>query len=229
MMSLLRPAVLAAAVFVFAATAAAADKRPMKVDDLFTFKRVAAPQISPDGKPVAYQVTTVDLEENKTTTAHLGRADRRQDAAEATHRPQGQERRQPALVARTATRILFESNRSGSVATVGRRRRRRGEATHRHQHRRRHRHLVAGRHARRVRLGRVPGVQREAVRRERQAEQGEGRGDREEPGEGEGVHEALLPPLGRVRRRQAAAPVRAAGGFAKHESPAATPSGSRAT
>ena len=41
----------------------------MKVDDLFAFKRVAAPQISPDGKTVVYQVTTVDLEENKSTTA----------------------------------------------------------------------------------------------------------------------------------------------------------------
>ena len=41
----------------------------MKVDDLFAFKRVAAPQISPDGKTVVYQVTTVDLKENKSTTA----------------------------------------------------------------------------------------------------------------------------------------------------------------
>src|SRR5262245_64668773 len=69
MKSLLRPAVLAAAVLVFASTIEAADKRPMTVEDLFQFKRVAAPQISPDGKSVVYQVTTVDLENNKSSTA----------------------------------------------------------------------------------------------------------------------------------------------------------------
>ena len=35
----------------------AAEKRPMTVEDLFLFQRVADPQISPDGKTVAYQVT----------------------------------------------------------------------------------------------------------------------------------------------------------------------------
>ena len=37
----------------------------MKVDDLFRFKRVSDPQISPDGKHVAYVVTTVDLDEQQ--------------------------------------------------------------------------------------------------------------------------------------------------------------------
>ena len=32
--------------------ARAADKRPMKVEDLFALKRAAAPQVSPDGKTV---------------------------------------------------------------------------------------------------------------------------------------------------------------------------------
>jgi dipeptidyl aminopeptidase/acylaminoacyl peptidase len=50
-------------------TAADPPKRPMQIDDLFKFKRVADPQISPDGKLVAYQVTAVDLGENKTSTA----------------------------------------------------------------------------------------------------------------------------------------------------------------
>ena len=110
---------------------------------------------------------------------------------------------------RTARRILFESNRSGENAALGHRPgRRRGPAAHDDQHRGVERHLVAGRQARRLRLGRLPGVHRQAVRRERQAEQEEAGGDREEPGEGEGVHEALLPPLGRLRRGQAAAPVR---------------------
>jgi dipeptidyl aminopeptidase/acylaminoacyl peptidase len=47
----------------------AADKRPMTLDDFFAVKRVAAPQISPDGKHVVYQVTEVDLAKNKTHTA----------------------------------------------------------------------------------------------------------------------------------------------------------------
>jgi dipeptidyl aminopeptidase/acylaminoacyl peptidase len=47
---------------------AAEGKRPMAVEDLFKFKRVADPQISPDGKLVAYMLTNVDLAGNKTTT-----------------------------------------------------------------------------------------------------------------------------------------------------------------
>ena len=49
----LRAAVVAV-VFALASTAGAADKRPMKLDDMFAFKRVAAPQISPDGKRMVY-------------------------------------------------------------------------------------------------------------------------------------------------------------------------------
>ena len=50
------------------AVADAADKkRPMVIDDLFQFKRVADPQISPDGGWVVYVVTTVtDVAGNKT-------------------------------------------------------------------------------------------------------------------------------------------------------------------
>src|SRR5262249_46222016 len=47
----------------------AADKRPMQVEDLYKFKRVAAPQVSPDGKNVAYSLTTVSLTDNKSSTA----------------------------------------------------------------------------------------------------------------------------------------------------------------
>jgi dipeptidyl aminopeptidase/acylaminoacyl peptidase len=45
-----------------------AGKRPMTVEDLFRFRRVADPQVSPDGKWVAYTLTTVDLAANKTQT-----------------------------------------------------------------------------------------------------------------------------------------------------------------
>src|SRR5262245_947467 len=57
--------VVLAPVFVWAE----AKKRPMVVDDLFRFKRVADPQISPDGKTVAYVVTTVDLADNKSSSS----------------------------------------------------------------------------------------------------------------------------------------------------------------
>src|ERR1700730_7525689 len=39
--------------------------RGMTVDDLFRFKRVADPHISPDGKWVAYAVGNVDMEGNR--------------------------------------------------------------------------------------------------------------------------------------------------------------------
>src|SRR5262245_39424359 len=42
-------------------------KRPMTVDDLFKFKRVSDPHISPDGKWVAYVLTTMDVAGNKST------------------------------------------------------------------------------------------------------------------------------------------------------------------
>ena len=64
-------ALLALAALAAAATSPAAEpqKRPMQIDDLFKFKRVADPQVSPDGKLVAYQVTTVNFDENKSATA----------------------------------------------------------------------------------------------------------------------------------------------------------------
>ena len=80
------------------AVPASAEKRPMALDDLFAFQRVADPQISPDGKQVVYQVTTVDLDGNKTVDEPLARRRRRQDAA-ATADDHRQERPPPALVA----------------------------------------------------------------------------------------------------------------------------------
>src|SRR5262245_36517953 len=49
----------------------AADKRPMTFDDLMACKRVADPQISPDGTRVVYEVTEIlDVAANKKQT-HL--------------------------------------------------------------------------------------------------------------------------------------------------------------
>jgi dipeptidyl aminopeptidase/acylaminoacyl peptidase len=47
-------------------TAATAAARPIEVEDLFRLKRVSDPQLSPDGRTVAYVVTEVLKEENRT-------------------------------------------------------------------------------------------------------------------------------------------------------------------
>jgi dipeptidyl aminopeptidase/acylaminoacyl peptidase/Tfp pilus assembly protein PilF len=41
-----------------------ADERPLRVDDLFQLKDVADPRLSPDGRSVAYTVTTLDAKED---------------------------------------------------------------------------------------------------------------------------------------------------------------------
>jgi len=51
---------------ILAAPAAFAQKRPVTVDDLFKFKRVSDPQVSPDGRYVVYVVSEVLFEENRT-------------------------------------------------------------------------------------------------------------------------------------------------------------------
>ena len=162
MFAFLRPAVVAAAVLVIGVTLQAADKRPMKVDDLFEFKRVAAPQISPDGKTVVYQVATVDLAREQELAPRSGSprpTARRRRSNSPTRK--GKKDANPRW-SPDGKQVLFESNRSGTsqlwtVAADG------GEPkqTHRHQHRGGQRHLVAGRHARRVRVG---GVSRSSAR-----------------------------------------------------------------
>ena len=143
-------------------------KRPMKIDDLFAFKRVSEPQVSPDGKLVVYVVGRVDLAANKTSSslwlaatdgkgaaAPLTNADRQKGHAIPRWSPDGKQ-------------ILFESNRSGDSPIVDHRsRRRRGEAAHDDQHRGRNWHLVAGRQDDRLCLGGLAGIQRQAVQGER--------------------------------------------------------------
>jgi Tol biopolymer transport system component len=48
------------------ASVASAQKRPMELEDLFRLKRVSEPQLSPDGKRVAYTVAEVLKDENRT-------------------------------------------------------------------------------------------------------------------------------------------------------------------
>jgi dipeptidyl aminopeptidase/acylaminoacyl peptidase len=88
-----------------------ADKRPMKFEDLAAFQRVADPQISPDGKHVAYQVTTVDLAGNKTSTnLWVAATDRMSPPRRLTTSTKAD--RHPRW-SPDGSRILFESTRSG--------------------------------------------------------------------------------------------------------------------
>ena len=113
MIALTRAAVASVALLALVLPARAADKRPMKVDDLFAFKRAAAPQISPDGKAVVYQVTTVDLQANKSSTAlWLAPADGKAEPKPLTD-PKGKKDMNPRW-APDGERVLFESTRSGT-------------------------------------------------------------------------------------------------------------------
>src|SRR4030088_674104 len=44
-------------------------KRPIAIDDIYRMQQVGDPQVSPDGKWVAYTVTTVDKDADKRRTA----------------------------------------------------------------------------------------------------------------------------------------------------------------
>jgi dipeptidyl aminopeptidase/acylaminoacyl peptidase len=89
---------------------AEAKKRPMTIDDLFRFKRVSDPQISPDGKAVAYVVGTVDLAGNRSSSniwlvpTQGGKPRQLTTATKKDSHP----RWSP-----DGKRILFESTRSG--------------------------------------------------------------------------------------------------------------------
>jgi dipeptidyl aminopeptidase/acylaminoacyl peptidase len=95
---------------VVSAAATAAGRRPMKVEDLFRFQRISDPQISPDGKTVAYVVTAADLEKNKTASAIwlVGAAGGAPRQLTNTPHKDKHPRWSP-----DGKQILFESNRSG--------------------------------------------------------------------------------------------------------------------
>jgi dipeptidyl aminopeptidase/acylaminoacyl peptidase len=86
-------------------------RRPMKVEDLFAFKRVSDPQVSPDGKLVAYVVGTVDLAANKTTSA-IWLAPTQGDGEPRLLTNSGKKDRHPRW-SPDGKRVVFESNRSG--------------------------------------------------------------------------------------------------------------------
>ena len=92
------------------AVRAAEPQRAMTLDDLFRFKRLADPQISPDGQQVAYVVTSVDLAENRSSSsiwlAPTGQGEPRQ----LTNTPKKD--KHPSW-SPDGKHLLFESNRSG--------------------------------------------------------------------------------------------------------------------
>src|SRR5829696_5734791 len=109
--SMLRPLILCwTIVLPFAAQTGAAG-RPMAVSDLFAFQRVGDPQVSPDGKLVAYQVGTVDLAGNKSSTnLWVAATDGKSPPRRLTTSTKSD--RHPRW-SPDGSRILFESTRSG--------------------------------------------------------------------------------------------------------------------
>jgi dipeptidyl aminopeptidase/acylaminoacyl peptidase len=104
---------LALFVFLFLPVAGvAADKRPIKLDDMFAFKRVSDPQISPDGKLVAYVVGEVDKEANKIPSSiWLAATDGKSEPKRLTNAP-GKKDSHPRWRP-DGKSVLFQSNRSG--------------------------------------------------------------------------------------------------------------------
>jgi len=95
--------------------AAPATARPMTESDLATFNRLGAPAASPDGKWVAYQLTTTDLAANKRSTGLylLDIASRNAQAIAIADSP-GHNESAPVF-ARDGQHLYFLSNRSGTV------------------------------------------------------------------------------------------------------------------
>src|SRR5262249_42354530 len=85
-------------------------KRPIALEDMFRFKRVADPQVSPDGKLVAYVLASVNFDENRSSTNIWVAPTEGGAPRQLTTSPKkdGHPRWSP-----DGRQILFESNRSG--------------------------------------------------------------------------------------------------------------------
>lgn len=99
--------------FVFMPAAVFAEgRRPMKIDDLFRFQRVADPRISPDGKLVVYVVTAVDLANNRTTAGLWLSPTDQSKPRPLTNPVAGKKDRHPRW-SPDGKKVLFESTRTG--------------------------------------------------------------------------------------------------------------------
>ena len=92
--------------------ATAAAGRPMTIDDLFKFKRVSDPQISPDGKWIVYVVGNVDLAANK-ISSNLWLAPA--DGGEPRQLTTTDKKDRHPRWSPDSKQILFESSRSGDM------------------------------------------------------------------------------------------------------------------
>jgi Tol biopolymer transport system component len=68
MRTLMHTAVFSLLALLAAPAAGSVQPRPLKVDDLFALKDVADPRLSPDGKWVAYTVTSLDAKADQADT-----------------------------------------------------------------------------------------------------------------------------------------------------------------
>lgn len=92
------------------ATPAIGATRPLTLDDMFALRRLADPQISPDGRSVAYVVTTVDLAKNSSAATIWLAPTESGTPRQLTGGPKND--RHPRF-SPDGKKILFESNRSG--------------------------------------------------------------------------------------------------------------------
>src|SRR5262245_49588517 len=107
-------AVLFVCLFAFgsALAADAGKRRPLTLDDMFRFQRVADPQLSPDGRWVVYVVTTVTDKDKNQTQAHLWLAGTDGTPPRELTTVANKKDRHPRW-SPDGKQILFESNRSG--------------------------------------------------------------------------------------------------------------------
>src|SRR5881227_1620847 len=66
---LARPMRRASLLLFFAAASAIAQPHPMTFEDMLSLHRIGAPQVSPDGKWIAYDASTPSLAANKSSSA----------------------------------------------------------------------------------------------------------------------------------------------------------------